>query len=212
MIENRLLSRPSFLIFVPVLAFVGFLSAILTMRFWYIFTSEYQNEYLWLLLQSVILGLAISTVLWGFRLIRTRVNFICVVAAVVAAHSLEKILDARLPERTYRCWDCDPTGFFSMGVAIRFFLVSAIVFVVTLGLLEPRPKARVLLLASAAGSLLGSVAMGVFDKWLQWTHDDIVFDGRPLSPLWQPTLAASIGIAVWVSSFVRRTPASSLAS
>jgi len=44
MIENRLLSRPSFVIFVPVFAFVGLLSALLTMRFWYIFTSKYQNR------------------------------------------------------------------------------------------------------------------------------------------------------------------------
>ena len=66
MIETSSTSRTSILV-VPVLSIVGLLSAIFTLPFWFTFSTEYQSEFLFALLQSLILGLAVSAVLWGFE-------------------------------------------------------------------------------------------------------------------------------------------------
>jgi hypothetical protein len=194
--EPRSYSRTSILI-VPILAVVGLLSPIFTLGFWFTFTSEYQGKYLFPLLQSLILGEAVSAVLWGFGYIRRWITFIGVVAAVIAAHLLEQFLDPRLPQQTLPCWDCLSVSFFTSEVAIRFFIASSIVFVASLGLIEPRPKVPWILIESVGSSMLGSVALGIFDAW---GKSGLVFNGTPLWLLWQPTMATFLGVAVWAGS------------
>jgi hypothetical protein len=208
MIETRSTSRTSMLV-VPVLSVVGLLSAIFTLRFWFTFSTEYQSEFLFALLQSLILGSAVSAVLWGFEYIQRWTKLIAVVAATVGAHSLERFLDPHLPQRTLLCWECPSTSSFTTRVAIQFFLVSSIVFIASVGLIEPRPKVRWILLTSLASSMLGSVAIGFLDAWAQREKAALAFNGQPLWLLWQPTLAAFLGVAVWAGSLGQTSPQAS---
>jgi hypothetical protein len=209
MIETSSTSRTSILV-VPVLSIVGLLSAIFTLPFWFTFSTEYQSEFLFALLQSLILGLAVSAVLWGFEYIRRWTKFIAVVAAIVGAHSLERFLDSRLPQQTLLCWDCSSTSSFTTKVAIHFFLVSSIVFIASVGLIEPRPKVHWILLTSLASSMLGSVAIGFLDAWAQREKAGLAFNGQPLWLLWQPTMAAFLGVAVWAGSLRQTSPQASI--
>jgi hypothetical protein len=190
-------SHPSFAI-VPALAFAGLFSVLITLPFDFPFFSLYHSDYLPRLVESATFGLASASALHYFQILRTWTRFLAVVGTFVVAHVLEQVVDPYLPSQATRCWDCTPTSFFTTDVALRFLLVSGVIFIVCIGVIAPRPKLASLLLASIGSACLGSVAMGFLDSRSQWAHMSLVVNGRPLGVLWQPTLAFFLGLAVWV--------------
>jgi hypothetical protein len=195
--ETWFSSRRSILV-VPVLSFAGMFVAIFSIRSWPWIITGAPTDHLTATLPSVMFGLVVSAVLWGFGYIRRWTQAIGVVGTAVGAHAIEQYLDPRIPQRVYPGWGLDGlgarTGFFSWEVAIRFFLVASILFAVSLWMSECRPRAVALLFVSISVAVVGSAVLAMMDA-----RADIIFNGRTLGLLWQPTLAAFLGIALWMS-------------
>lgn len=187
---------------VPVLAIAGLLSSIFMLPFWFPLTNGNQNKFLFPSLESLLLGATISAVLWGFGYVKKWTKSIGVIAIVVAAHWIEQLLDRSLPQQTLPCWDCPSTSLFVSEVAIRFFIVSSIVFVVVLNLVEPRPKLPLVLLSFLGSAMLGSLVIGICDAWALREHMQLVLNGEQPGILWQITMATFLGVAVWTAGFL----------
>jgi hypothetical protein len=188
--------RPSFAV-VPVLAAGGFFSMLVTLPLDFPFFSLYQSYYLPHLIESTALGLASASVLLYFRILRTWARSFAVVSTFIVAHLLGQVLDPYLPAQVTPCLDCPPKGFFTTEVALRFLLLSVVIFIVCVGLIAPRPKLPSCLLASIGSACLGSVVLGFLDSRSEWAYMSLVVNGRPLGILWQLTLVFFLGIAVW---------------
>jgi len=57
--------------------------------------------------------------------------------------------------------------------------------------------------------MLGSVAIGFLDAWAQREKAALAFSGQPLWLVWQPTLAAFLGVAIWAGSIRQTSPQTS---
>jgi hypothetical protein len=195
-------SRRSILV-VPVLSFAGMFVAIFSIRSWPWIITGAPTDHLTARLPSVMFGLVVSAVLWGFGYIRRWTQAIGVVGTAVGAHAIEQYLDPHIPQRVYPGWGLDGlgarTGFFSWEVAIRFFFVASILFAVSLWMSECRPRAVAQLFVSISVAAIGSAVFALMDDWSVRVHWRLVFNGEPLGLLWQTTLAAFLGIALWIS-------------
>ena len=100
---------------IPIFVGIGFLSALFAIWFWSTTLSPPHNEYLYELLASSVLGLALVAVLWSLRLVPSWGGAIAIVAAMIAAHSLEQFLDPYLLRDENPCWNCSPTESFVPG-------------------------------------------------------------------------------------------------
>jgi hypothetical protein len=188
--------RPSFAV-LPALTVAGLFTALVALPLDFPFFNLYHSYYLPRLIESASLGLATASVLLYFRILRTWATFLAVVGTFIVAHVLEQVIEPYPPSQAARCADCSPTSHFTTEVALRFLLVSGIIFIACMGLIAPRPKLPSLLLTSIGSACLGAVAMGFLDSQSEWAKTSLVVNGIPLGVLWQPALAFFLGLAVW---------------
>jgi hypothetical protein len=182
---------------IPIIGVMGLLSSLFAMRFWFVFSSHVHNQYLFAVLASSVLGLAVVAVLWSLRQVQNWGRAIAIVAATVSAHSLEQFLDPYLLQDEIPCWDCSPTANFASAVAIRFFLVASITYCATLAATVRRPGFLRLLLVAVGSSTISAATIGFAVPAGQRHHLDLVFNGLPLEIVWQLVLAFYLGVAVW---------------
>lgn len=184
---------------IPIFIGLGLFSSLFAGRFCFNFWGAKYNAYLYEVLASAGLGLAIVAILWWLRQIQTWSRALAVVVAAVAGHTLEQFLDPHLlQDKAPLCWGCPPAEHFAAGSAARLFLVAFILYFVTLAA-SVRPGFLRPLVISLAGAAIAAETIGRIIPAAQLNHLDLVINGVPLDILWQLVLGSYLGVAVWVN-------------
>jgi hypothetical protein len=181
---------------IPIFGVVGLVSGMFTATFWW--ASLSRSDYLFEVLASSVLGLALISVLWFLRRIQSWTGASVILAATIAAHLAQQILD---PFQ-------GPDDSLASGAALRFLLVSSIIYCAALALVLRRRVFLRPLLIAAGISIMSAASIGLVVPAAHDHNWDLILNGVPLWPLWQVTLAFYFGVAVWVNDIGLRSSSS----